>query len=73
MVLQAAIKRGCKFALLDTLNFQAKPFYEKFGYKLQWAQENYPRRTQIFLLSLDYTSLPTINYRLVILKCLKRN
>ena len=40
---QAAIARGCKFALLDTLNFQARPFYEKFGYTVQWTQENYPK------------------------------
>lgn len=39
----SAIKHGCKHALLDTLNFQAKPFYEKFGYKLQWTQECYPK------------------------------
>lgn len=36
----AAIKRGCKYSLLDTLNFQARPFYEKFGYKVQWTQAN---------------------------------
>ncbi len=40
---KAALERGCKFALLDTLNFQAKPFYEKFGYQVQWIQENYPK------------------------------
>jgi GNAT superfamily N-acetyltransferase len=40
---KAAIARGCKFALLDTLNFQAKPFYEKFGYTVQWVQESYPK------------------------------
>lgn len=39
----AAINRGCKFALLDTLSFQARPFYEKFGYQVQWTQENYPK------------------------------
>ncbi len=38
-----ARKRGCKFVLLDTLNFQAKDFYEKQGYKVQWTQLNYPR------------------------------
>ncbi len=38
-----AIQRGCKFSLLDTLDFQAKPFYEKYGYKLQWTQSNYPK------------------------------
>lgn len=40
----AAIVRGCKYALLDTLDFQAKPFYEKHGYKLKWTQEEYPTR-----------------------------
>lgn len=43
MLEQAAKKRGCEFALLDTLNFQARPFYEKYGYKLQWTQKCYPR------------------------------
>lgn len=36
------MNRRCRFALLDTLNFQARPFYEKFGYQVQWTQENYP-------------------------------
>jgi GNAT superfamily N-acetyltransferase len=39
----AATQRGCKFSLLDTLSFQAKPFYEKFGYTVQWVQNNYPK------------------------------
>lgn len=38
-----AIKRGCIYAILDTLNFQARPFYEAKGYTLQWTQEAYPR------------------------------
>jgi ribosomal protein S18 acetylase RimI-like enzyme len=39
---QAGIARGCKQCLLDTLNFQAMPFYEKYGYETQWVQQNYP-------------------------------
>lgn len=39
---QAARERGCEFVLLDTLNFQARPFYENNGYQLQWTQEQYP-------------------------------
>lgn len=39
----AAIQRGCTKCLLDTLNFQAMPFYEKHGYKTQWVQEKYPK------------------------------
>ncbi|MBO1108278.1 GNAT family N-acetyltransferase [Plesiomonas shigelloides] len=30
---QAARERGCRFALLDTFSFQARPFYEKQGYR----------------------------------------
>lgn len=41
---KAAIARGCKEALLDTLDFQARPFYEKHGYKVVWTQENYPKK-----------------------------
>ncbi|WP_372626757.1 GNAT family N-acetyltransferase [Arsukibacterium sp.] len=39
----AAKKRGCVNCLLDTLNFQAMPFYKKHGYQVQWIQENYPK------------------------------
>ncbi len=38
----AAIARGCSQSLLDTLNFQAMPFYKKHGYEIQWVQKNYP-------------------------------
>lgn len=34
--------RGCRFVLLDTLDFQARPFYEKQGYTVQWTQQDYP-------------------------------
>lgn len=40
---EAARQRGCKWCLLDTLNFQAKPFYEKQGYQVQWSQQQYPK------------------------------
>lgn len=40
---QAGKKRNCKKCLLDTLNFQAMPFYERHGYEIQWIQEGYPK------------------------------
>lgn len=39
----AGKKRGCIKVMLDTLNFQAKPFYEKHGYQVKWTQQNYPK------------------------------
>ena len=39
----AAVGRGCQYSLLDTLNFQAAPFYQKFRYEKKWVQENYPK------------------------------
>jgi len=39
----AGKSRGCKKCLLDTLNFQAMPFYQKYGYETQWTQEGYPK------------------------------
>lgn len=37
-----AIQRGCKYAILFTYSFQARPFYEKHGYELAFSQEHYP-------------------------------
>ena len=37
-----ARERGCRFSLLDTLDFQAQPFYEKHGYQVHWTQAQYP-------------------------------
>jgi len=39
---QAAKLRGCKECLLDTLDYQAMPFYKKHGYNITWTQKNYP-------------------------------
>lgn len=39
---QIAKRRGCKFVLLDTLESQAKPFYLRHGYQVQWVQQDYP-------------------------------
>ena len=38
----AARRKGCKHALVDTASFQARPFYEKQGYRLQMSLQDYP-------------------------------
>jgi len=40
---EAGKNRGCIKCLLDTLNFQAMPFYKKHGYKIKWIQDGYPK------------------------------
>ena len=37
-----ARRKGCKYALVDTVSFQARPFYEKQGYLLQMSLPDYP-------------------------------
>lgn len=39
---RAACERGCRHALVDTMSFQALPFYQKNGYQLQLTLENFP-------------------------------
>lgn len=39
---ETARERGCKFAFLDTFDFQAPIFYEKHGYKEVFILDNYP-------------------------------
>lgn len=38
----AARARGCTHAWLDTFEYQARPFYEKRGYRLFGTLEGYP-------------------------------
>ena len=40
---QLAIQRGCTNSYLDTFSFQARPLYEKLGYKVFGTLENHPK------------------------------
>ncbi|SDJ85511.1 Acetyltransferase (GNAT) family protein [Ferrimonas sediminum] len=48
-------QRGCRWCLLDTLEFQAKPFYQKRGYKEVWQQHDYPLTGQRSYLVKAFT------------------
>lgn len=39
---QQAQEMGCLHALVDTVSFQALPFYQKQGYQLQMTLEDFP-------------------------------
>jgi len=45
-----ARKRGCRFVLLDTLDFQARPFYQQLGYQLVFTQQQYPLEGERYYL-----------------------
>ncbi|MBN1982492.1 MAG: GNAT family N-acetyltransferase, partial [Chitinivibrionales bacterium] len=36
-------EKGCTTASLCTFSFQARPFYEKMGYRVVYAQHEFPR------------------------------
>ncbi len=40
---QLAVQRGCVNSYLDTFSFQARPLYEKLGYKVFGTLENHPK------------------------------
>jgi GNAT superfamily N-acetyltransferase len=43
-------ERGCHSVWLDTHQSQARPFYEKLGYKCFAELENHPGNTSLFLM-----------------------
>ncbi len=46
-----ARQRGCVGAVLDTFEFQARPFYERLGYELFGTLEGYPPGYRQYYLS----------------------
>jgi GNAT superfamily N-acetyltransferase len=45
-----AARRGCTRAHLDTFSYQARPFYERLGYRLFGVLDDYPTGHQRFFL-----------------------
>ena len=46
-----AVERGCTDAYLDTFSFQARPFYEKLGYRVFGTLENHPVGHQHYFMT----------------------
>jgi GNAT superfamily N-acetyltransferase len=46
-----ALERGCTNAFLDTFSFQARPFYEKLGYRVFGTLENHPAGHQHYFMT----------------------
>ncbi|EHD23362.1 MULTISPECIES: GNAT family N-acetyltransferase [Brenneria] len=53
---QEAVARGCLYARVDTLSFQARPFYEKQGYQLQMTLNDIPEHHQWYFFTKPLTA-----------------
>ncbi len=45
-----ARKRNCAFMTVNTMDFQAKPFYEKHGFNLEFTRHGYEKNSLLFTL-----------------------
>lgn len=52
-VLEFAKKRGCHFAFVETMSFQALEFYSKLGFTIDFSREGYARNTTFYYLRKD--------------------
>jgi GNAT superfamily N-acetyltransferase len=55
-----AIERGCFAATLETASFEARPFYEKLGYQVFAALEDYPPGHTKYYLRKQLAAKPTV-------------
>ncbi len=46
-------KRGCQFAFVETMSFQALEFYQKNGFAIDFSREGYARNTSFHYLRKD--------------------
>jgi len=54
-----SIEKGCTDSFLETFSFQARPFYEKLGYRVFGTLDNYPEgHTYYYLTKHLVTSKP---------------
>jgi GNAT superfamily N-acetyltransferase len=53
MMENESVRNGCRHVDLDTLSFQARPFYEKQGYTLFATLDNYPEGHRKHFLKKD--------------------
>ena len=53
---RVAAQRGCTHAHLDTFSYQARPFYERLGYRVFGVLQNYPSGHQRFFMEKTLVS-----------------
>jgi GNAT superfamily N-acetyltransferase len=55
---QEAVKRGCKYAYLDTFSFQAPDFYQERGYVIFGELPDFPQGCSRFFLKKELQRIP---------------
>jgi ribosomal protein S18 acetylase RimI-like enzyme len=43
-------KEGCSFATVNTMDWEALPFYEKLGYSIEFIREGYDKESKMYML-----------------------
>ncbi len=51
---RVAVERGCAHAHLDTFSYQARPFYERLGYRVFGVLEDYPSGQRRYFMQKDF-------------------
>jgi ribosomal protein S18 acetylase RimI-like enzyme len=50
-----ALKRGCNFATLETMDWEALPFYQKLGFFIEFVRKGYQKNSTMYLLRKQFT------------------
>lgn len=50
-----ARKRECRFATVNTMSWEALPFYQKLGYQIEFTREGYLNQAKKFMLRKTLT------------------
>lgn len=45
-----AKERGCLFMAVNTMDFEARPFYEKHGFKVEFVREGFEKKSKMYFL-----------------------
>ncbi len=53
-VLEKGIQQGCRFAFVETMNFQAVDFYRSFGFEEELVRTGFDKGASFHYLKLDF-------------------
>lgn len=54
---ERAKERSCSFSTLETMDWEALPFYQKLGYTIEYIRHGYQNNSTMYLLRKQYTEV----------------